>query len=61
MTGLFLFLFWPCHTTCGVLVSQPGIEPMPPAVEAQSLNHWTAREVPTVTSFRMLNNFSFLG
>ena len=21
-------------------------EPAPPAVEAQSLNHWTAREVP---------------
>ena len=30
----------------GILVSQPGIEVMlPPAVEAQSLNHWTAREV----------------
>ena len=24
----------------------PGIEPMPPAVEAQSLNHWTTGEVP---------------
>ena len=32
---------------CGILVPQPGIEPTPPAVEAQSLNHWTAREVPT--------------
>ena len=31
---------------CGTLVLQPGIEPVPPAVEAQSLNHWTAREVP---------------
>ena len=31
---------------CGVLVPRPGIEPAPPAVEAQSLNHWTAREVP---------------
>ena len=28
----------------GILIPQPGIEPMPPAVEAQSLNHWTARE-----------------
>ena len=26
--------------------NQAGIEPMPPAVEAQNLNHWTAREVP---------------
>ena len=28
-----------------ILVLQPGIEPAPHAVEAQSLNHWTAREV----------------
>ena len=30
---------------CGVLVLGPGIEPVPPEVEAQSLNRWTAREV----------------
>ena len=30
----------------GTLVPQPGIELMPPALEAWSLNHWTAREVP---------------
>ena len=30
---------------CGSLLSQPGIEPTPPALEARSLNHWTAREV----------------
>ena len=29
----------------GILVPKTGIEPMPPAVEAQSLNHWTSREV----------------
>ena len=29
-----------------ILVPQPGIEPVTPAVEGQSLNHWTAREVP---------------
>lgn len=28
------------------LSSQPGIELMSPALEAQSLNHWTARDVP---------------
>ena len=27
------------------LVPWPGIEPMTPAVEARSLNHWTTREV----------------
>ena len=42
------FCFWPCHAACGILVPQPGIEPMPPAVEVQSPNHWTAREFPAV-------------
>ena len=32
----------------GILVPQPGIEPMPLALGAQSLNHWTAREVPII-------------
>ena len=27
-------------------LSSLGIEPVPPAMEAWSLNHWTAREVP---------------
>ena len=31
---------------CWVLAPRPGIKPMPPALGAQSLNHWTAREVP---------------
>ena len=31
---------------CRILVPRPGIEPLPPAKEVQSLNHWTAREVP---------------
>ena len=30
----------------GILVSQPGIEPMPSALEAWSLNHWATGEVP---------------
>ena len=29
---------------CGLLVPQPGIETVLPAVEAQSLNHWVTRE-----------------
>ena len=32
---IYFFIFWPYHTVCGILVSQPGIEPMAPAVEAQ--------------------------
>ena len=31
-----------------ILVPQPRVEPLPPAVEAWSPNHWTAREVPSV-------------
>ena len=30
---------------CRILVPSPGIEPMPPAVEAWSLTNWTAKEV----------------
>ena len=42
----FSFFFWWHSVACRILVPQPGIEPSPPAVEAQSLNYWTAREVP---------------
>ena len=31
---------------CGILVPWSGIEPVPPAVEMQILNHWITREVP---------------
>ena len=36
------------HMACMILilVSWPGIKPLPPAVELWNLNHWTAREVP---------------
>ena len=30
---------------CEILVPRPGIKPTPLALEAQSLKHWTAREV----------------
>ena len=43
---LFFFFFWPCHMACKILVPQPGIEPVPPALEAGSPNLWTTREVP---------------
>ena len=35
---------------CGTLVPWPGIKPAPPGGEAQSLNHWTTREVPKTLS-----------
>ena len=38
---------WRAHpVVCGILVPRPGIELMPSAMEAWSLNHWTTREVP---------------
>ena len=48
--NLFLFFlifkkFWLYHATCKILAPQPGIKPMLPALEVQSLNQWTSREV----------------
>ena len=43
--SLVFFFFLPHHAVCRILVSQPGIESASPAVEGQSRNHWTAREV----------------
>ena len=43
---LTLFYFWPHRATCGIIVPQPGMDTGPPAVEAPSPNHWTARELP---------------
>ena len=34
-----------------IAFSVPGIKPVPPALEAQSFNLWTAREVPLVRVF----------
>ena len=31
---------------CKILVPRPGIEPVPPALEAGRSNLWTTREVP---------------
>lgn len=36
--------FWPLYTACGILVRQPGMEPVPRAVEVLSPTHWAARE-----------------
>ena len=32
---------------CGIVVPQPEIDSVPPAMEAWSSNHWTTREFPT--------------
>ena len=38
-------VFWLYHAAGGILVPQPGTEPVPPALEAQNLNPWTTRDV----------------
>ena len=41
----FIFTYLALHPACGILVPQSGIKPKTFALEAQNLNHWTAREV----------------
>ena len=55
---MFFFFSWPCRVACGIIVPRPGIEPVPPAVEARSLNHWTTGEVPYVYNLKKLPNCS---
>ena len=47
--SFFFFLAAPCGTQN---LSSPGIQPVPPSMEAGSLNHWTIREVLTVPHFK---------
>ena len=42
---LSLYFFFSARPRWGILVPQPGIEPTPSALEVQSFNHWTTREV----------------
>ena len=53
--NLFIY-FWLCLKACGILVPHPGLEPTLYALQVQSLNHWTAREVPSVTLLMLLTN-----
>ena len=47
----FFFYFWLHLAACGISVPRPGIEPVPPASEAWSLNHWAAREFQPFSLF----------
>lgn len=50
------FIFWLYHMACGILVPQPGVKPMSPILEAWSLNHGTAREVPPLSDYNLLED-----
>lgn len=54
-TVLSVCPLWPCHSTYVVFLPWPGAEPMPAAVEAGSLNHGTARDIP----LPLLSSFPF--
>ena len=42
--------FWPHCKAYGILVPWPGIEPSPPCIGRQHLNHWTTGQVPVPCS-----------
>jgi len=48
---LKLDYFWPHRMTGRILVTWPGIEPVLPAVEVQSPNHWATSEFPETWIF----------
>ena len=56
---LFQFILAVLHG-CRILIPQPEIKPVIPAVEAWSPNHWTAREVPRyISCFTCSNQLSW--
>ena len=55
-----LFFFLTTQWAFRILVPWPGIEPVPPTVEAQSPNHWTTGEVPKPTLSWQLEPIVFL-
>ena len=56
---LLFFFFWPCWAALGIFIYQlQEVEPMPPALEAQNLNHQTAREVLRLFLTRSLESFA---
>ena len=57
---LLSFHFWPHFTTCRIVVPWPGIEPAPPAVEAQHTNHWMTREFPLLLSHQPYSVYKML-
>ena len=49
----FFFVFFFLASGIAVLIPWPGIEPVPPAVEAWRINHWTSRELPNYLFLRL--------
>ena len=48
------------HIASRILVPWPGIEPTPPAVEVQNLNHWTTRQISMLSCLKLPYSHYFL-
>ena len=67
-SSFFIIYLFSSRMACGILVTWPGIKPVPLASEAWNLNHWSAREVPSLSFYVLgsakapfwLNYFSLL-
>ena len=49
MSFKIFVIFWPHHAASRayeILVPQPELEPRPPALAVQNLNHWATRNAP---------------
>ena len=57
VVGIFFLLSCVAY---GISVPQAGIKPVSPALGAQSLNHWTAQEIPVVGKFYAHKDFYFI-
>ena len=47
----------PCHVAFKILVPGPGTEPRAMTVNAQSPNHWTCRELPSLITLLSMEIF----
>lgn len=52
--SLFYLFIWP-HHVAWILVPWSGIAPAPLAVAARSLNHWTAKDIPRISYFGLID------
>ena len=53
-----ILFFWLCHVACGILF-QIREESVPPSVESQSPNHWTAKGIPSILVIKQISNIYF--
>ena len=56
---IYLTLWLQC-LACRILVPRPGIESVPPALKARSLNYWATRKVPRFI-FKLFKYMCLLG